>query len=514
MSAAGCHCFDSDETDLYNILTKKVMDEKISKEILVGDKIGQNMFKEFVKGHMTDGKVSIWSPVKRRNIGTFKSANAVSDMKAGDKLIKIKKERGLLQRFIVAARSRPDLDLKKYIGKYEFGLIPRSLFASDGSLLLAYDKAKVFNHLEALIKDGERVLQGGENGAPVEGRSLAAELQNTEIEGCIEGDQESYKVLLIDAMALVNSINKTDQIIYCSDFANAFIEKLINISIGYNEVRLVFDQYKDSSLKEQMRKKRTKGKSTYYRIQDNSMIPNITLKDFLSHVKTKSELAEYFATKMLVHSQSDQNRLNKFMVTAGTKTKGNIDVPDNLASHSQEEADTLLLLHATTISDDAELTISSPDTDVFLQIIRMYPKLPKEVFFLTGKSKQRRKIPIRPIYEKIGPKQAAALLGFHSFTGSDMCGRFTGRTKDWCLKVFLACDIILDALALLGRDEMRPSLETMAHLERFVCLLYRSKVHAQVDDLRWFLYSARGAEGESLPPTRGSLISHILRGTT
>ena len=295
--------FLSDETDLYNILTKEVIDEKISKEILEPDKIGQNMLKEFVKERMTDGKVSVWSLMKRRNIGTFKSANAVSDMKAGDKLIKIKEERGPLQRFIVATRSRPDLDLKECIGKYEFGLIPRSLFASDGSLPLAYDKAKVLNHLEALIKDGEQVLQGGENGAPVEGRSLAAELQNTEIEGRIEGDQESYKVLLIDVMALVNSINKTDRIIYCSDFANAFIEKLVNISIGYNEVRLVFDHYKDNSLKEQMRKKRTKGKSTYYHIQDNSMIRNITLKDFLSHVKTKSELAEYLATKTLVHSQ-------------------------------------------------------------------------------------------------------------------------------------------------------------------------------------------------------------------
>ena len=99
----------------------------------------------------------------------------------------------------VAARSRPDLDLKECIGKYEFGLIPRSLFASDGSLLLAYDKAKVLNHLEALIKDEEQVLHGGENEAPVEGHSLAAELQNTKIEGRIEGDQESYKVLLIDA---------------------------------------------------------------------------------------------------------------------------------------------------------------------------------------------------------------------------------------------------------------------------------------------------------------------------
>ena len=96
--------------------------------------------------------------MKRRDIGTFKSANAVSDMKAGDKLIKIKEERGLLQRFIVVARSRPDLDLIECIGKYEFGLIPRSLFALDGSLLLTYDQAKVLNHLEALTKDGEQVL--------------------------------------------------------------------------------------------------------------------------------------------------------------------------------------------------------------------------------------------------------------------------------------------------------------------------------------------------------------------
>ena len=65
-----------------------------------------------------------------------------------------------------------------------------------------------------------------------------------------------------------------------------------------------------------------------------------------------------------------------------------------------------------------------------------------------------------------------------------MCGRFAGRTKDWCLKIFPTCDdIILDALASLGCDEMRPSSETMADFERFVCSLYRSKVHTQVDDL-------------------------------
>ena len=46
------------------------------------------------------------------------------------------------------ARNRPQLDLKECIGTYEFGVVPRSLFASDGTVLLAYDKAKIFHHLE------------------------------------------------------------------------------------------------------------------------------------------------------------------------------------------------------------------------------------------------------------------------------------------------------------------------------------------------------------------------------
>ena len=55
-----------------------------------------------------------------------------------------------MQRFVVISRSRPELDLKECIRTYEFGVIPRSLFASDGSLLLAYDKASILHHLEKL----------------------------------------------------------------------------------------------------------------------------------------------------------------------------------------------------------------------------------------------------------------------------------------------------------------------------------------------------------------------------
>lgn len=91
-----------------------------------------------------------------------------------------------------------------------------------------------------------------------------------------------------------------------------------------------------------------------------------------------------------------------------------------------------------------------------------------------------------------------------------MSGRFAGRSKEWCFKVFMACDSkILEALASLGNAD--PSPQVYSELERFVCLLYKSQLYTTVDELRWFLFSNRAAEGESLPPTTGSLKLHILR---
>lgn len=260
-----------------------------------------------------------------------------------------------------------------------------------------------------------------------------------------------------------------------------------------------------------MRRKRTKGKSTYYHVKDNTLIQNISLKDFLSDIRTKGELTEYLADKVVCHSKSSYNRMKKLMVTSGTQTNGNVDIPDSLLTHSQEEADTLLVLHALTVLNEAELVVSSPDTDVLLLLVYMYPKLPTSTIFLTGKGRLKRNISVRSIYNNLGPKRASALLGVHALTGSDMSGRFAGRTKDSCFKAFMSCDDeILDALAMLGNDIDLPA-DVCSQLERFVCIFYRSKIYTKVNELRWFLYSNRAAEGENLPPTSGSLDLHIRR---
>jgi len=57
------------------------------------------------------------------------------------------------------------------------------------------------------------------------------------------------------------------------------------------------------------------------------------------------------------YSRSSNNRLKKFMATSGTQTKGNVDIPDSLLSHSQEEADTLVILHAVSVPHEAEIVV-------------------------------------------------------------------------------------------------------------------------------------------------------------
>ena len=150
-----------DEDEIYNLLTKKFMNEKVSKDILERDEIGQRMFVEFAIERLTEGRLCVWDKMTKKKLKTFKTSNATIEINAayGGQLVKVKVERGLLQRPIVISRSRPQLDLKECIGTYEFefGVVPRSLFASDGTALLAYDKSKILHHLELLVSNEQLV---------------------------------------------------------------------------------------------------------------------------------------------------------------------------------------------------------------------------------------------------------------------------------------------------------------------------------------------------------------------
>ncbi len=120
---------------------------------------------------------------------------------------------------------------------------------------------------------------------------------------------------------------------------------------------------------------------------------------------------------------------------------------------------------------------------------------------------------LKSIYNHLGAARANALLGFHALTGTDMSGRFAGKSKKTCFKSFMtAGDDVLAGFASLGTTD-DPTDEAMAAMELFVCKLYAPKgqVITNLPDCRWFLFSQKQAECEKLPPTLPTFKQHVRR---
>lgn len=82
------------------------------------------------------------------------------------------------------------------------------------------------------------------------------------------------------------------------DFANEFLERIQRMSKDHTEVRLLFDEYIENSLKNITRERRnvTKKDPIHYHVNDFTLISNP--RQFLGHWKTKYELSKYLGEKV------------------------------------------------------------------------------------------------------------------------------------------------------------------------------------------------------------------------
>ena len=124
---------------------------------------------------------------------------------------------------------------------------------------------------------------------------------------------------------------------------------------------------------------------------------------------------------------------------------------------------------------------------------------------------KRRQIKLKPIYVALGAERAAALPGFHAFTGSDTTGHIKGKGKSSCFKVFMKADEdVICALAGLGVG-VYPSPGVLAGCEKFLCQLFNSEF-TSAKALKWHMFKKlKSNQGvEKLLPTQGCITEHIL----
>ena len=69
-------------------------------------------------------------------------------MTVDNKLVELQEDRCLFARMMMVWKSRTEIKIAEAVEVYEFSLVPRSLFASDGSMLHCSTKSALVNAIE------------------------------------------------------------------------------------------------------------------------------------------------------------------------------------------------------------------------------------------------------------------------------------------------------------------------------------------------------------------------------
>ena len=205
---------------------------------------------------------------------------------------------------------------------------------------------------------------------------------------------ENQFVVVIDGIAVVNSLNKTSEIKTCKNCSNKFNDMIMRETVDCDEIRVIFDRYVSNSLKGATRGKRCDGDATKYKVTDTTNIEGISMKSFLSHVETKHYLIEYLANNLM--TQFIQAKKHFVIVYH--------DISISNIRDQHEEADTLIILHVLDVAlkdSYSDLCIFPPETDVLLMLIYYYPQLCLKTVFKRRKGKDIRKIDIGQAYQAI-----------------------------------------------------------------------------------------------------------------
>lgn len=444
--------------------------------------------------------MNLWSTMKKRKLLTWKDSAKVLKVPCKDKVVELQEDRSLFARLMVVCKSRPEVDVKKAIGRYEFSVVPRSLFAADDTMLHCPAKSTLMRILETHGGDPQQTTEAA-SGNNVD------EIMNFDMEPLPQ-----MRVAVVDAMAELQCIDKPEDIKNISQLAEHFNKRITKKFQSSDEVRLIFDRFDlPSSLKTATRVRRQAGEDpVFYRITDSTHIAKVPMRRLLSHTETKKELPSYLGKKFFDHAKKTKMRV---VVAYGNECQGTHEDVAHLQS-TQEEADTKIVLHALDAASNGatQLLIYSPDTDVLVLCLRRYPELCVKTSFVTGTGQNRREIELGAISSALGSSKLAALPAFHALSGADVTGSFSGKGKPACWKVFKDADEdVVNALGCLGTT-LYPEEKTVALVEKFVCQIYQPPTSiSNVKDLRWQMFKKNQAQSDRLPPTLGALYEAILR---
>lgn len=278
---------------------------------------GKEQFTSFIDGLKKEDTSRFYEPIKKNKIDFFSH----EPNKSKDKIIK--EDCQLFSRLFISCQTR-ECDLREFF-QYENQSTPASL--SDSGKFYSCQKSQLVDILKDKVT--------------------------------MPDSEPSADSIIIDGTAMVNASAPGRSKSFDEYATEDIIPKVMFYSSEYRRTDIVFDVYKQPSLKSETRSQR--GSGFRRRVSGSSKRP-MNWKRFLRDNDNKTELFHFLAEKI-----ASTRTTNIVIVTRGKDALVNQQmVLDDISPCSHEEADTRIFVHAKSavLQGSKSLMIKANDTDI------------------------------------------------------------------------------------------------------------------------------------------------------
>ena len=437
---------------LKNVLTGEIVSKVDVTKLLCCTKMGGGAFAEFVENRLRDKKVSIHSTISKIKY----SSPHVSTHSASKTDIKDETIKALM--FIEYGRHRG--------------------FPAEELLVHEITRSAFF----LVDKDGYVK------------KSVKSQLTTELLKLCPEIDAKGpttpppTKAYIIDFMVMVRKIplKKLEPPVKTfNDFAAALTKIIVNAGGNSDEIHVVFDTYKEDSIKNVERQRR--GKSNEMIVLD-SISPNhrvpVKLENFWSSSASKTAFQAFYVEWLKTNYDGNKSLYLGISPKAWFVSAGRAS-PFPSLDCTHEEADDRMMFHVQYIlcheSGPTSITLSSGDTDVFVCLLYHFVVNWKhlgldELWLIRNSGLKRSILPLTKICLTLEEELIKCLPALHALTGCDTTSKIATKLaalnairipRNLPLLANFNCPQLTDNAIQLAENFLVKCLKPTTHLETF-----------------------------------------------
>ena len=471
--------FEESSHELVTLDNKVCVDEAAAGSVRMLERTGQEQYDNFRQNVLNSNDVLLTAPIKRNNLLLFHDKKRKKTM-VTKRMQHFKQHAELYGQAFVMLDSRGG-NLEEFF-RHESSPYPPAL-STEGSI----------------------------------NSCTKSDLLRCVMETSAAGDEDvtapdMYDFITIDGGMLIHSLPGTSVHGKSFDdyFSNVFCPRIHHELKRSTRVDIVWDQYRETSIKGSTREKR--GTGTRQRVSGSAKVPK-NWPDFLASAANKTELFSFLATRLAQgHIQYDKC----LYITSADEVLSAGPGPA-MGACNHEEADTRVIVHVLHALQHANVgLVLTGDTYVvvillsnFHHIAAANPAADIWIAFKTGKS--TKSISLNALASHLGPTTCKAMALFHAFTGCDSTSSFKFKGKRYCYKLKDAVTPLMEEFATIACTPFQVSQALNETAMSFVSRLYSDNSTSDVDVVRMNVFCQKTRDAQRIPPTSDAVRQHLKR---